>query len=77
MRSTGLLLSSLVAACTSSGPTAGLPDLVPETPDRVDSMACHAALADVCSSCDLTLDAALQDRRSFCPPGIPGTVEAC
>ena len=40
-------------------------------------MSCRAALGDVCRNCDLTLEAALQDRRSFCGPGLPSTVEAC
>lgn len=66
-----------MAACTSSAPIAGLPDLVAETPDRIDAMSCRAALEDVCRNCDLTLEAALQDRQSFCRPGMPGTVEIC
>jgi hypothetical protein len=76
MRSTSLLLPLVVAACTSSGPTAGSPELVPETPDRVDTMACGAALPDACPTCDFTLDAALADPR-FCGPGFPGSVERC
>lgn len=76
MHSTRLLLSFFVAACTSSAPTVRSPELVPETPDRVDTMTCRAALPDGCPSCDLTLDAALADTR-FCGTGFPGTVERC
>lgn len=80
MRSTGLALSFLMAACTSSGSYMPPIDLVPETPDRVDSVACAASVLEVCgapgSSCNLTLDAALQDPR-LCDFGPRSTVEAC
>lgn len=76
MRSTHLLLSSLVAACTSSGSYKPPIDLVPQTPDRVTSLACQASLSEACGSCNLTLEAALADRK-LCEFGPRGAVEAC
>jgi hypothetical protein len=76
MRSTSLLLSSVLAACTSGGSYKPPIDLVPETPDRVASLSCQASLHEACGSCNLTLDAALEDRR-LCEFGPTGAVEAC
>lgn len=75
MRSTSLLLSVLVAACSSSSSRPPI-DLVPDTPDRVESLACQSTLSEACGSCNPTLDAALEDPR-LCEFGLPGAVEAC
>jgi len=75
MRIPGLLCSLLVVACTSSTSSTHPSPLVPEVPDRVDTLPCHGSVADQCANCDLTLDAALADQR-LCKPGFAG-LEAC
>lgn len=75
MRSTSLVVSVVLAACTSTSRSPDdLTGLVPGTPNGVSTISCDAGLGD--SGADRTLDDALHDQQ-LCDEWLQPRVAAC
>lgn len=76
MRACCIVISCVMAACTSSSPSYQIP---PKTdPDRVITLSCDSSVAEFCRDhdCDPTLDDA-EHNPALCRSGAPPSLTVC